>query len=71
MKALLKGTSQVLFVLAVLLFFAGGRVFGPLAKIDWVLAEMLSIGAAFVLAIFGAVAKNAADNLDDDNSISQ
>lgn len=65
MKTLLKATSQILFVLAGLLFFVGGRIVGPMANIDWILAEMLSIGAAVVLAVLGVVAKNAADNLDD------
>ena len=65
MKALLKGTSQILFVIAGLLFFVGGRAISIFTKTDRALSEMMGIGLAFVLAIFGMVAKNAADNLDD------
>jgi len=32
---------------------------------------MLGIGLAFVLGIFGMVAKNAADNLDDQDSAAE
>jgi hypothetical protein len=71
MKAFLKGTSQVLFVMAGLLFFVGGIVLSAVAKMDLLSAEMLSIGAAFVLGIFGMVANNAADNLDDEGSAGQ
>lgn len=69
MKALLRGTSQLLFVIAGLLFFVGGRVISAFTKTDRVMAEMMNIGLAFVLGIFGMVAKNAADNFDDENSL--
>ena len=68
MKALLTGTSQLLFVLAGLLFFVGGRVISALTKTDWLMGEMMAIAVAFVLVIFGVVAKNAADNFDDENA---
>jgi drug/metabolite transporter (DMT)-like permease len=68
MKALLRGTSQMLFGIAGLLFFVGGRAISEFTKADRVLAEMLGIGLAFVFGIFGIVAKNAADNLDDEDS---
>jgi hypothetical protein len=68
MKALLRGISQVLFVIAGLLFFVGGLVISGFAKMDRVSAEMLGIGSAFVFGIFGMVAKNASDNLDDEDS---
>ena len=68
MKALLTGTSQLLFVLAGLLFFVGGRVISALTKTDWLMGEMMAIGVAFVLVIFGVVAKNAADNFDDESA---
>jgi len=65
-KSLLKGTSQVLLVIAVLLFFVGGPAISAFTKTDRVTAEMLGIGLAFVVGIFGVVAKNAAGYLDDD-----
>jgi hypothetical protein len=71
MKALLRGISQVLFVIAGLLFFVGGRVISGLTKTDRMSAEMLGIGLAFVFGIFGMVAKNASDNLDDEDSTGQ
>jgi hypothetical protein len=71
MKVLLKGTSQILFVIGGLLFFVGGRAISVFTKTDRVLAELLGIGMAFVFGIFGMVAKNAADNLDDEDSARQ
>jgi hypothetical protein len=71
MKALLKGTSQILFVIASLLFFVGGRAISEFTKTDRVSAEMLGIGSAFVFGIFGMVAKNASDNIDDEDSNGQ
>jgi hypothetical protein len=68
MKALLRGISQVLFVIAALLFFFGGRVISALTKTDRVSAEMLGIGSAFVFGIFGMVANSASENLDDEDS---
>jgi len=58
----------VLFVIAGLLFFVGGRAISAFTKTDRVSAEMLGIGSAFVFGIFGMVAKNASDNLDDEDS---
>ena len=61
----------MLFVIAGLLFFVGGRAISEFTKADRVLAEMLGIGLAFVFGIIGIVAKNAADNLDDEDSAAQ
>jgi hypothetical protein len=41
MKALLKGTSQILLVIAGLLRFVGGRAISEFTKTDGVSAEML------------------------------
>ena len=71
MKAVLRGISQVLFVISGLLFFVGGRVISEFTKTDRVSAEMVGIGSAFVFGIFGMVAKNASDNLDDEDSTGQ
>ena len=68
MKALLRGTAQILFVIAGLLFFVGGRAISEFTKTGRVLAEILGIGLALVFGIFGMVARNAADNLDDEDS---
>ena len=58
-------------MIAGLLFFVGGRVISEFTKTDRVSAEMVGIGSAFVFGIFGMVAKNASDNLDDEDSTGQ
>ena len=50
-KPLLKGTSQVLFVIAGLLFLVGGRAISEFAKIDCVIAEFLGLGLAAVFCL--------------------
>jgi hypothetical protein len=58
----------MLFGIAGLLFFVGGRAISEFTKTDRVLAEMLGIGLAVVFGIFGMAAKNAADNRDDEDA---
>jgi hypothetical protein len=48
-------------------FFVGGRAISAFPKTDRVSAEMLGIGSAFAFGIFRMVAKNASDNLDDED----
>lgn len=71
MKLFLKGASQVLFVIAGLLFLVGGRAISEFAKIDWVLSEFLGLGLAAVFFVFGMMAKNAADDIDGGDSAAQ
>lgn len=52
-------------MIAALLFFLGGRAISEFTKTDRVTAEMLGVGLAFVFGIFGMVAHNAAQYLDD------
>ncbi len=70
-KPLLKGTSQVLFVIAGLLFLVGGRAISEFAKMDWVIAEFLGLGLAAVFFVLGMMAKNAADDLNGGDSEAQ
>jgi hypothetical protein len=65
MKSLLRGTSQVLFVLAGLSFFGGGLAIKLFTNIDRVSAEMIGIGVAVVCGILGVVASRAGDYLVD------
>lgn len=58
MKTLLRGASRILFGIAGLSFFVGGRAISEFTKTDRVLAEMLGIGLALVFGIFGMVANN-------------
>ena len=71
MKPLLKGASQLLFVIAGLLCLVGGRAISEFGKTDRVLAEFLGIGLAVVFVVLGIVAKNAADDLNDEDSAAQ
>jgi hypothetical protein len=70
-KRLLKGTSQLLFVIAGLLFLVGGRAISEFTKTDLILAEFLGIGLAAVFFVLGIVAKNAADDLNGEDSTAQ
>jgi hypothetical protein len=63
--------SQMLFVIAGLSFFVGGRVVSEFTKTDRVSAERLGVGSAFAFGIFGMVAKNTSDNPDDEDSSGQ
>lgn len=70
-KPLLKGISKILFVIAAVFFFVGGRAISEFTKTDRVTAEMAGIGLAFVSGIFGMVTHNAADYFDDEDSAAQ
>jgi len=67
-KCLLKGAGKALLVIAVLLFFVGGKAISVFTKTDRVTAEMLGIALAFVFGILGVVANNAAGYVDDDGA---
>jgi drug/metabolite transporter (DMT)-like permease len=71
MRSLLKGASQALFALAGLLFLVGGRAISEYTKTDRLSADGLGIGLAVVCAVIGMLAKDAADNLDDEGSAPQ
>jgi len=60
-----------LFVIAVLLFFVGGRAISLFTNTERALSEMLGIGLAVVFGFLGMVAKRAADNVDDEDSAAQ
>ena len=71
MKPLLKGAGQALFAIAGLLFLVGGRAISEFTKADRMLAEFLGIGLAVVFVVLGFVAKNAADDLNGEDSAAQ
>lgn len=71
MKLLLTGAGPVLFAIAGLLFLVGGRAISELTKTDRLLAECLGIGLAVVFLVLGFVVKNAADDLNDEDSAAQ
>ena len=65
LKALLRGVSWLLLVVAGLAFLVGGRAISEFAKTDRILAEMEGILLAVVVGALGFAAKTAADNLDE------
>ena len=58
-------------MIAGLLFLVGGRAISEFMKADRVLAEFLGIGLAVVFVVLGIVAKNAADDLNSEDSAAQ
>jgi hypothetical protein len=65
-KALLHGLAWVLFAVAGLTFWAGGKLISEFAKMDRILAEMLGFMIAFALGAVGYVLKNFGDDLGSD-----
>jgi hypothetical protein len=58
MKTLLRGVAQLLFVIAALSFFVGGRAISTFTQTERVLVEMEGIGLAVVCGARGALAKS-------------
>jgi hypothetical protein len=65
-KVLLHGVAWLLFATAGIAFFVGGRTMSEFAKTDRPLAEMEGLALAAVCAGLGAVAKAAAEHLDEE-----
>jgi hypothetical protein len=61
LKSLLRGVAWLLFAIAGLAFWVGGRAINEFAKTERLLAEMEGIGLAVVCAGLGAVAKAAGE----------
>jgi uncharacterized membrane protein YvlD (DUF360 family) len=64
LKAFLLALAWLLFVIAALAFWVGGRVIHEFAEIDRILAEGLGLLIAFVIRMIGYVLKTTADDLD-------
>jgi hypothetical protein len=64
-RPLLKRTSWVLYAVAALMFWDGGRAISEFTQADRVLAEFLGIGLSVVFLVLGFVAEDAADDLND------
>jgi hypothetical protein len=65
-KLLLRGVAWLLFAIAVLTFWLGGRVISVFAKTDRILAELEGIGIAALFAGLGATAKFAEEHFQED-----
>lgn len=68
MKAFFRGLSWLSFIVAGLLFWVGGRAISEFGKIDRVLGEMLGLGLAVLFVGIGAIAKNAGEPDEGDDS---
>jgi hypothetical protein len=62
-KAVLHGLAWVLFAIAGLAFWAGGRAISEFGKIDRILSEFLGLGIAAVTGALGYILKTTADGL--------
>jgi hypothetical protein len=63
---LLRGMAWLLFAVAGLAFWVGGRAINEFARTGRMLAEMEGIALAAVCAGLGAVVKSAGENLKED-----
>jgi hypothetical protein len=64
-KYLLRGLGWVLFVIAGLSFWAGGRAISEFGKVERILAEVLGIGIAIACGVLGFLAKAAGEHLGE------
>jgi hypothetical protein len=62
-KAFLHGLAWILFAIAGLAFWVGGRAISEFGKIDRILAEMLGLGIAAATGGLGYILKTTADDL--------
>jgi hypothetical protein len=68
LMALFRGAAWVFFAIAGLTFWFGGRAINEFAKTERMLAEMEGIGLAVLLGGLGAIAKGAAERLEENGS---
>jgi hypothetical protein len=64
LRLFLQGLSKVMFLIAVLSFFAGDRVLRASEKMDFVLAEFLGLGFAAICFGAGLIAKSKAEDIE-------
>lgn len=64
LKVFLHGLAWVLFVIAGLAFWVGGRAISAFGKMDRVLSEMLGLGIAAATGVLVYILKTTADDLD-------
>jgi hypothetical protein len=62
-KALLHAVAWILFAIAGLAFWWGGRAISEFGKIDRIFSEMLGLGIAFATGGLGYIFKTKADDL--------
>ena len=62
-KAFLHGLAWILFAIAGLAFWVGGRAISEFGKIDRIPEEMLGLGIAVASGALGYILKTTADDL--------
>jgi hypothetical protein len=65
LKAFLRVVAWLLFVVAGLSFWVGGRAISEFGKVDRMLAEFFGLLVAGVAGLFGYILKEKADDFDD------
>ena len=68
LKAFLHGFAWILFAIAGLAFWVGGRAISEFGKIDRILSEMLGLGIAAGTGALGYILKTTADDLNSEGS---
>ncbi len=63
LSVLLKGVAWLLFVIAGLAFWVGGRAISEFGHADRILAEFVGLVIAGLCAVLGVLAKTAGENL--------
>jgi hypothetical protein len=66
LKVLLNGLAGILFAIAALAFWVGGRAISEFGRIDRILSEMLGLGIAVATGALGYILKTTADDLPGD-----
>jgi hypothetical protein len=61
--ASLNGLAWIVFAIAGLAFWVGGRAISEFGKIDRILGEMLGLGIAAAIGALGYILKSTADDL--------
>lgn len=69
-KALLRVLSWLLFAIAGLAFWVGGRAISEFGHMDRVLAEALGLSITGATGLLGYVLKSSADDLAEDEDLS-
>jgi hypothetical protein len=62
---LLKGVAWLLFAIAALAFFVGGRVISQFGHADRILSEFIGLVIAGLSALAGVLVKTAGENLGE------
>ena len=71
LRAILNGASQLLFGVAGLMFFFGGRALHDFVKVERILAEAEGMGLAVLFGVLGVAARGVATSIADSSDRDQ